>query len=169
MFFFFYVLGRLMISSDLGEVALCRRCPMGPNKHILLWSWKLYSVWILLCRLCGPSVVAGLTTVDALVVGVGNWHCGRQDWVQGQLTARHEVSWCHVMVSWAHDTRAGVRLLVCGLAPRTNSLEGGLQNGACQCPSGRINSPKWLLLMSLSPWEAPFASCMSRRLFKISK
>ena len=160
-----------MISSDLGKVALCRRCPMGPNKHILLWSWKLYSVWILLCRLCGPSVVAGLTTVDALVVGVGNWHCGRQDWVQGQLTARHEVSWCHVMVSWAHDTRAGVRLLVCGLAPRTNSLEGGLQNDTYQhlYAHGRIWSQKWLPLVSQSLWGVSEASCPSRKLSKVNK
>ena len=34
--------------------------------------------------------MAGLTTVGALVVGVGHWHCGRQDWVPGQLAARHE-------------------------------------------------------------------------------
>ena len=47
-----------------------------------------------------------------------------------------------------------------GLGPEDNKLEGGFQNGACQyqCPRGRISSPKWLLLVSVSQCDPQLPS-----------
>lgn len=54
---------------------------------------------------------------------------------------------------------------------KTNKLERGFQHGARQhqCPHERISSPKWLLLVSVPPGSAPFASCLSRNCSKISR
>lgn len=63
---------------------------MGPSRHILLWLRELYSLWMLSYGLCVPSVVAGPTTVGALVGGAGHQQGGGQCWVSGKLAARHE-------------------------------------------------------------------------------
>ena len=57
------------------------------------------------------------------------------------------------------------------LGPEANKLEGGFHDGTFQyqCYYGRMSSQKWLLPASLSPGGVPVASCLSRRLSKISR
>ena len=91
-----------------------------------------------MCLLCGlyvcPSVVSGPTIVGVLVGGAGSW-----------------PSWLPRACWWA------------GQVSHDNGLEGGFQNGACQCPCQHctMTSQRWLLpeshgsLSCLLPlWEA---------------
>ena len=61
---------------DLGEVALCGSCPIGP-RSIFTWSQKLYTLGVLE----DPSLVVGLCTVGALAAESGH----KTGWLPGLI------------------------------------------------------------------------------------
>ena len=74
----FYVLGPLTF-PDLGEVALCGRCPVGPG-CTLPSGHQIYMLWG--CPLCGRHV--------SLCCGGAEhcWHAGSWGWLLACLAAR---------------------------------------------------------------------------------
>ena len=57
-YFYFYVVGRSVMSPCCGEMALCRRCPLGPSS--VLVSGEGHMLWGTLCVACmGPPVLVG--------------------------------------------------------------------------------------------------------------
>lgn len=106
----------------------------------------------------GASVVVGPTIVGSLVGMAGPDPAGYQTLPHGGLLAHRfaepgpgTAGW---RAGWGNSgPRTSADHLVGRLAPHTNSLEGGLQNGFChpQCPHGATNSQNWLLSVSKCP------------------
>ena len=100
----------------------------GAQLHISLWWSELYAVGWSLCGLCGPSVVAGLTTVGTLVGRAGPWpnwlpvptSCGACQPAGGQV---HVPMWLLVSLGLS-DPRASTEPLVGGVRIKGSWLWG---------------------------------------------